>query len=34
MTYLLALLIAITLDATPKKSTKQEGQTLDHAVIA
>jgi hypothetical protein len=33
MTYLLALLIAITLDATPKKPTPPYGDKLDHGVI-
>jgi hypothetical protein len=34
MTYLLALIITLTLDATPKTSTTVKGTNLDHGVIA
>jgi hypothetical protein len=33
MTYLLVLLISITLDATPVKEPKSEGHKLDHGII-
>jgi hypothetical protein len=32
MTYLLALLITLTLNATPKKPTPTQGDKLDHGV--
>ena len=34
MTYLLALLITLTLDASPKKPIGNQGTTLDHGVTA
>jgi hypothetical protein len=33
MTYLLVLLISITLDSTPVKAPRTEGHKLDHGII-